>query len=60
MSRVNTFYMYIFTPIFFKIKEICVISQILNLFFLFRVQVIIYGYVCMRMGMLVHNVEGMR
>ena len=53
--KVHMFYMYIFTPIFFKIQEIYVISQIPYLVFLFRVQVGVYGYEWVRMGTMVYN-----
>ena len=58
--KVHVFYMYIFTPIFFKIQEIYVISQIWKLTFLFRVQIRTYGYAWMRVCVLVHNREEMR
>ena len=48
-------HMYIFTPIFFKIQEIYVISQLPYLVFLFRVQVGVYGYEWVRMGTMVYN-----
>ena len=53
--KVHMFYICIFTPIFFKIQEIHVISQIPYLVFLFRVQVGVYGYEWMRMGTMVYN-----
>ena len=53
--KVHMFCVYIFTPIFFKIQEIYVISQIPYLVFLFRVQVGVYGYEWVRMGTMVYN-----
>ena len=56
----DMFYMYIFTPICFQNHKSILDHIYDNLINIYRVQVCVYGYAWMRMGILLHNIAKTR